>query len=156
MQGVAELVQEGLYLVGGEQRRLVGGGLGEVHHNLHQGTRVGAVGLAPLLLEVCHPGTGALACAGEEVGVEHADEFAVGVGDVKGFCVGVVCLHAGVGGELQAVEASGQAEDTVDYLVKLEVGAQGLLVEGVLRGLVLVAVVAVVPGLERHGMTLDF
>ena len=154
VEGVAELVEEGLNLVGGEERGAVGGGLGEVHHDAHLGTLVDTLGVDALVAESGHPCSGALAVAGEEVGVDHADEVALVVGDVEGFYVGMIYLDRVVAGELQAVELGGEAEDAVDHVVKLEIGAELLLVVAVAGVFELVGVVAVVPGADGDRLAL--
>ncbi len=129
VQGVAKLMQEGLHLVGREQRGGVGGGLGEIHHDGHHRALVAAVGADALGAEFGHPCARALRCAGEEVGVYHAHKSPVGIGHVVCLHVGVVHLGLGIGCELQPVEASGQAEHAFYHIVQLEIRAQRLLVK---------------------------
>ena len=151
---MAELMKEGLDLVRGEQRGGIGRRLGEVHHDGNLRTVVDAIGGDALVLEAGHPGAGALGVAREKVGIDHADELPLVVGNVEGLHVGMVDLDVVVAGELQAIELGGEAEHTGNHVVELEVGAQLLLVVAVGGIFELVGVVAVVPRIDFHGFAL--
>ena len=151
VQRVAELVEEGLHLVKGQQRGLRLGGLREVHHQRHQ--RAGLFAVDHLRTAVLgHPGARVLRGAGEEVEVEHRQEVALLVGHVVGRHVGVVDLDLLVGRKVEPVELVGQQEDTLLHVLELEVGLHHLVAQGILLVLVLLAVVGPVP---RHQLTLE-
>ena len=114
-----------------------------------------ALGIHILFREIGHPRTGTLGGAGEEVGVEHADETSVGAGYVIGLYIGMVDLNLGVVCELQAIELCGKAEYTVNHVVELEVGAEGLFVKRVFVGLELVGIIRIVPRHNLDGCALE-
>ena len=72
MQGMTELVQEGLYLAQSEQGRAFLGGFGKVHYYGHNGTHVLTCLVLHPLFAVCgHPCPRLLVGTGMEVGQKY-------------------------------------------------------------------------------------
>ena len=127
VQGVSELVQEGVHFREGEEGRLVCRRLGEVHGYRYMRTAV-AVFILPLFLVAGHPGTGAFAGSRVEIGIEYCQETTVAVEHVVGFHIGMVNWNLLVFLEGDAIQAGCQSEDPVNHAVQFKVGAEGFLV----------------------------
>ncbi len=150
VEGVSELVEEGLHLTQRQQGGLLGCGFGEVHHHRNVGTDILAViwaegllcieAFLPLALIFRHPGTGLLSLTGMEVGIEDGEIAAILVEDLVGLDVGMIDGDVLVFLEGDAIEAVGEAEDTVDDFRQLEIGPQHLGIDVVFLQLQLVGV----------------
>ena len=150
VQGVSELVEEGLYLAQRQQGGFLGRGFGEVHHHRDMGTDILHIiwtegllcieAFLPLALIFRHPGTGLLALTGMEVGIEDGEEATILVEDLVGLHVGMIDGDFLVFLEGDAVETVGEAKDTVDDLRQLEIGPQHLGIDVVFLQLQLVGV----------------
>lgn len=144
VQGMAELVEEGVDLVEGQQRRLAGTGPGDVEVVDDDGALAEQRGLVH---QVVHPGAAALGGAGVEVAEIEADRAAVLLEDLEDPDVGVVAGQVGALGEAQPVQQPGGVEDTVgQHPVELEVRAHGGGVDVVLGLADLLRPVRPVPG----------
>ena len=151
MQGMTELVQEGLHLAQGEQGGTFLGGFGEVHHYGHDGTHVLAGLVFNPLFAVCgHPGTGLLVGTGMEVGKKNGQERTVGI--LHAVCHHIGVVHRNVCGTFKgnAIQTCCQTEDTILYLLQLEVGTKHLAVYVVALHLQQITVVREVPGLKHE------
>ena len=146
MQGVPELMQEGVYLVEGEQGGAVGLRFREVHG---QGNvRARAVQAALCFAIIGHPCPTLFAVARMEIRIKHGEMAAVGI-------FHLVCLHIGVvNGDIRiflkgdAVEARGQSEHALYHVAQLEVRAQLLGIEIVLLAAQEVRVIGKIPRLK--------
>ena len=154
MEGVAELVEEGLALVEGEQRGFVSGGFGEVADHLDDGDDVVAVAVHFLSAEFSHPSTAAFAGTGVEVHIEYADDL-VTVEDFVGVGLFVVGGEGVVLTEGDAVEFTGSGEGSFADVVEGEVGTHDIVVEVIFLFAEFLAVVAPVPRLQGFGLCLS-
>ena len=148
---MAELVEEGVHLVEGQQRRFRLGRLGEVHHQRHQRARLDAL-YHLRTAELGHPRTGALRRTREEIEVEHRYEVALRVGHLVSRHVGMIDGDVVAPGEIQPIELVGQQEDPFFHLLQFEVGLHLLVAQRILLVLVLLGVVRPVP---RHHIALE-
>lgn len=133
MERVAELMEEGLDLIGRKKRGPGGGRLCEVHH--YGDVRADMFTLRGDLLaaEFSHPRTGALAVAREEVGVDDSEEGTVTVNDLIGPYIGMIDRDFIVFPECDTVETGGESENSVNDVAEFEIGSQGLFIIGVTR-----------------------
>ena len=150
MQGVAELVEQGLGVVQRDEERLALRGLDEVVVVGADDVRLLAVqvGVAPV---GGRPGARPLARAGEVVGIEDADVAAgLAVGDLEGLHVRMEDRNGPRRqlGELEAIEAVGHVEGAALHRGQLEVGLQVVLIEVVAGFADLLEVVQVIPRLD--------
>uniref|UniRef100_A0A0N5A0Y1 NAD-specific glutamate dehydrogenase n=1 Tax=Parastrongyloides trichosuri TaxID=131310 RepID=A0A0N5A0Y1_PARTI len=149
VQGVAELVEQGLGVVQRDQQGLAFGRLDEVVVVRSQ-DRLGAGQLRERAIGG-HPGARTLARTGEVVGVEQADQLAGGlVRDLIGGHVRLEGRDGPLGQRLEdeAVQAFGHVEGGRAHGVQFEVGLQLVLIEVVLRLTHLLGVVEIVPRLD--------
>ncbi len=148
VEGVSELVEHGLYVVEGLERRLVTGREGHVADVGHDGLHAlcAVVGLAA---EAAAPGTGTLAVTREVIAVEDGNHIAVAVDHVPGLCGRLVLgIIFGALVERQAVELVRHIEDTLLHLVDFQILRHDRLIDVELGFLGFVEVVHIVPGLR--------
>ena len=146
VQRVAELVQEGGKFVEGQQRRSALGRLGEVHYQRNQRTDLVALGVEARGTELGHPRTTTLGLAGEEIEVENCHHLTRSIINLVSGYLGVINRDLGVLLELQTVELGSQHKYTLLHVVELQVGLNHLVAQSILLILVLLAVIAEIPG----------
>ena len=144
-QSVAELVEEGLRLIGGQEGRRGGGRSREVTDDSRQRGDTDSL-LVPLSPEGSGPGAAPLARPGEEIHEEKAHMASIPFGHLVNLDLRVVDLDTGDLLELQPVELIAEGEDPLLDVVQLKVGPQLLLFEGVLLFANLLGIVPPVPG----------
>ena len=147
VESVAELMEGGLHLVYGQQRRLLGGRCVEIAYIHDDRTHVVAVRIHVLVAEVVHPGAGTLALAGEVVGDDDADERAVLIADLEGLSLRIEEGDALDRLELKSVETAGKGEDACADVLHLEILHHFGLVQGIAGTAHLLGVVHIVPRL---------
>ncbi len=148
MQRVAELVEQRLGVVEGEQRRLAGGRLVEVHHVDDQRPDVALELL--LVADRRHPGAAVLGGAREIIAEEQPHVAAVLAAHLPDPHVVVPDRNAGERREGQAEQPVRGVEGGLDDAVELQVGLDRGLVDVVARLAQLLRVGAPVPGRERE------
>ena len=141
MQRVAKLVEEGLHLAQSEQRRLLRGGLGEVHHHRHMRTHVLALLVDILSLILGHPCPTLLAFAWMEVGIEHSQEGAVLIEHFVGFHIRMIDWNVLVLLERDAIQTVGQAKHAIDDFLQLEIRTEHLGIDIIFSQLELMRIV---------------
>ena len=147
VEGVAKLVQQSFYFTEGQERRLRIRRPREVHHDDDLRAMVFALRVFVLRGDAVHPGSGLLAVAGEEVGVEDGEELAVGVIDLVGLYFLIIYGNILVFLEGDAIELRGESEHSFLHAVELEVGPRHLVVHIELDVFQLLGIVVPVP---RH------
>ena len=147
MQGVAELVERGADLVGGQQRRAA---VRRARHVEAHGDDGAVPEQVRLVDEGRHPGPAPLGRPGEPVADEQAETAAVGVGDLEDPHVRVVAGQVGPLDEAEPVQPGGRGQHAaVQHLLQLQVGAQVVPADREPLGPDPGGVVGVVPRLER-------
>ena len=149
LQSVTELMERGLHLVDGQQRRRSGGGLREVAHIIYYRTTHVAVGIYSGSLHLLHPGALALGVAGEIVAHPHGHMLA-GLGVHHVIYLHVLHIFGSIGHRHQfdAVQFLGGVEQPLQHLVHAEVGTKVSLVEVILLLLYLVGIIVIIPGCD--------
>jgi hypothetical protein len=147
VQPVPEFVKQRARVIEGEQARLPGRRLGEVHHVDDDRQRLA---VEPLLLaKAAHPGAAALGWPREVVADEQRDRTSVRVLDLPGAGVGMVEGDVGAWRERHAEELRGREEGRVDHPIELEIWFDLTLVEIELGLAALLGKVAPVPRFDH-------
>ena len=156
MQRMAKLVEEGLHLAQCQQGRFLLRGFCEIHDHADMRTYILALTVNPLPLVFCHPGTTLFTLSGMEIGIEDSQERAVLVEHLVSFHVGMIDWDVLVFLKGNAIQAIGQAKDTINHLRQLEIGTQHLCIEIVFLKLELMRIEAKVPRLKFEVLALCF
>ena len=138
VQGVAELVEQGVRLVEAEQAWLTGAAAGETHH----------VDDDLLVTQRAHPGAAVFGVPREIVADEQRDRRAVRADRRPGARVRVWQSHVVAGDEGDAEQAMGDVEGGGDHRLERQIRLELALVDVVERLAALLGIVAPVPGFE--------
>ena len=145
VEGVAELVEEGLHIVDALQGVTLGIGGGHIAAVHHDGDHT-LLALVTLPTEARAPGTGTLRGTGEGIAVEDGQAGAILVHHLVG--LGRRLVGGNLRGDLvegQPIELAGHVEDALHHVANLEVGTHLLLIDREFALLGLVEVVHIVP-----------
>ena len=147
-------MEDGLYLVPGEQRGGVAAGRRHAGHVVDDGTDVLATVVVGFL-HGFHPSALSLDGTGQVVGHEDGEVLALGILDVINLDLWVVLGSIGHLLEGEAVELVGGKEDTVlDNAVEREVGTHVILAEVEFLFFHLLGIVVIVAGLDLGGIAM--
>ena len=147
VQGVAELVEQRLALVEIEERGFVTSGFGKIAHHLDNGDYILTLAVHLLATELGHPGTAALAGAGEEIHIENADNL-IAVHNLIGVSLLVVGGQVGILAEGDTIQLVGCGKGTLSNVVEREIGAHNIVVQVIFLLAEFLAVVTPVPRLQ--------
>ena len=125
---MAKLVHECLDFAHGQQRRLVLGRLRKIHRQGYQWADIVAIFIDTLLTEARHPCSALFCFTGEEIDVKHTHGFAVLVGHVIDFDLGMEHLCVMVGDKSQPIHACGETEHALCHTTQLKIGSEHLIV----------------------------
>ena len=148
MQGVAELVEQSLYIIHRQQRRIAGCRFVEVAYVDNHRAMIHALGIHVLRHDIVHPSTRTFAGTREIVGVEDTDQFAVCTGHLEYFYLGVIHRHILQRLELQAIQFGSHAERAFAYIAQFEVRLDLFLVQCIFGLAQFLGIVPPIPGLQ--------
>ena len=121
MEGMTELVEEGLNIVHREERRVALGRFVEVAHIDDDRTMIYAIGIDVLVADIVHPCTWTLASTREVVGIEDTNESAVCISNLEDLYLRIVNRHTLELLEVDTKEIMSQLESTIAHIVEFEV-----------------------------------
>ena len=147
MEAVAELVENRLDLVDGEQTGLTVSRSGHVTDIQHDRTHLVAVLVDILVAENGHPGSSPLGRTGVVVGHEYSEQASVGIGDLEGLYRRIVHRDSRNGFHVDAIDLVSRGESTVADILHLEIRPGLVLVKGIFPLAHLLGIVEPVP---RH------
>ena len=143
VERMAKLMEERLGLIEGQQGRRRSCRAGKVADNGYD--RSNALTIAVTLLDiVATPSTLPLAGTRMEVEIEHAEVRIIGIQHLIGRDLGVIDRHRNRT-EGDAIEAISQEEDTAAHILQREIGAQHLLVNGIVAFAHLLGIIPPIP-----------
>ena len=146
VQGMTELVEQGLYIVHRQQRRIILRRLIEIAYIDDHRPMIHAVLIHVLRQDIVHPRSRTLACPREIVGVENTHQLPCFIRYAEGLHLLVIDRQIRYALEIKSVQVMRQQEGTLTYVIELEIGFQLLLVQGIF---LLTQFLGVVPPVPR-------
>ena len=117
---MSELVQESVHLIDCQQRGLLFGRRGEVHHQAHPRTYIVSIGIHMLVTELCHPSTAAFRAARVEIQVENRHELFAAI-DLIHLSIRVIWLNFLRFFEAQVIQGGSQSENPINHLIQRKI-----------------------------------
>ena len=117
MQCVTKLMQESLYLVVCQERRLIIGRRGKISNYGNKRTNILTIFVDALTRKFGHPSATTLSVAWEEVGIKHTHKLSVFVAYIIYFHIGVIYLRVVIFHKLQTVHLGSKTKHTLYNIV---------------------------------------